>query len=226
MALGREGQKCFSNKNSGKRTLDINFAEFWELLKTTFTVTTNLTYERFKFFCQIQKENESLEKFHETLSELAKNCTLGELESELVRDIFITNMRNVEIQKKLCIEYLTPENVLSYVIVHEKGSKIHQQYLKFPACNAAQRPQYIKNEPTLNIVENNKCRNCGQQFKKGHLTTCPARDRNCNTCGHKGHLVKHCKSTARTQANIVETKPMKKKIPGLTRRRIPNSKST
>ena len=112
LALGKEGQKCFSHKNPGKRILDISFAEFWELLKTTFTVTTNLTYERFKFFSRRQKEHESLEKFHETLSKLAKNCKLGELESELVRDIFITNMRNVEIQKKLCIEYLTPENVL------------------------------------------------------------------------------------------------------------------
>ena len=204
LALGKEGQKCFSHKNPGKRILDINFAEFWELLKTTFTITTNLTYERFKFFGRRQKEHESLEKFHEILSELAKNCKLGELESELVRDIFITNMRNVEIQKKLCIEYLTPENVLSYVLVHEKGTKIHQQYLKFPTYNAVPRPQYVKNEPTLNIAENNKCRNCGQQFKKGHLSTCPARDRNCNTCGRKGHFAKHCRSSARTQTNIVE----------------------
>ena len=49
LALGREGQKCFLHKNPGKRILDINFAEFWELLKTTFMVTTNLTYERFSF---------------------------------------------------------------------------------------------------------------------------------------------------------------------------------
>ena len=113
-------------------------------------------------------------------------------------------MRNVEFQKKLCIEYLTPKNVLSYVLVHEESTKIHQQYLKFPTYNAVQRPHYIKNEPTLNIVENNKCRNCGQQFKKRHLTTCPARDRNCNTCGRKGHFAKHCRSSARTQTNIVE----------------------
>ena len=127
LELGREGQKCFSHKNPGKRILDINFAEFWELLKTTFTVTTNLTYERMKFFGRRQKENESLEKFHEILSELAKNCKLAEFESELVRDIFIKNMRSVEIQNKLCIEYLTPENVLSYVLVHKKSTKIYQQ---------------------------------------------------------------------------------------------------
>ena len=73
MALRKEGQKCFSHKNPGKRILDINFAEFWELLKTTFAVTTNLTYERFKFYGRREKENESLESFHETLSELSKN---------------------------------------------------------------------------------------------------------------------------------------------------------
>ena len=93
LVLGREGQKRFSHKKSGTRKLDFNFAEFWDLLKTTFTVTTNLTNERYKFFGRRQKDHESLEKFHETLSELA----------ELVRDIFITNMRNVEIQKKLCV---------------------------------------------------------------------------------------------------------------------------
>ena len=79
LALVREGQKCFSRKNPGKRILDINFAEFWELFKTTSTVTTNLTYERFKLFGRRQKENKSQEKFHETLPELAKNCKLGEL---------------------------------------------------------------------------------------------------------------------------------------------------
>ena len=39
LALGGEGQKCFSHKNPGKTILNINFAEFWELIKTTFTVT-------------------------------------------------------------------------------------------------------------------------------------------------------------------------------------------
>ena len=100
-----------------------------------------MTYEKYKFFGRGQKDHESQEKLHETLSELTKNCKLDNLEAELVRDIFITNMRNVEIQKKLCIDYLTPENVLADVLVHEKGKKIHQQYLKFPVCSPVQKPQ-------------------------------------------------------------------------------------
>ena len=94
--------------------------------------------------------------------------------------------------------------MLSYVLVHEEGTKIHQQYLKFPVYNTVQKPQYVRNEPTLNIVESNKCRNCGQKVKKRHPTTCSARDRQSNTCGLKGLFAKHCRSTARTQTNIVE----------------------
>ena len=88
-----------------------------------------------------------------------------------------------------------------------RGTKILQQYLKLPVFNPVQKPQYVKNEPTSNIVEINKCRNCGQQFKKGHLTSCSARDRKCNTCGRKGHFAKHCRSAARTQTNIVDQNP-------------------
>ena len=98
---------------------------------------------------------------------------------------------------------MTLENVLAYVLAHEKGTKIHQEYLKFPVYNPVQKPQRVKNEPTVNIVESNICRNCGQQFKKGHLTSCPARDRSCNTRGRKGHFAKHCRSAARTRINIV-----------------------
>ena len=37
-----------------------------------------------------------------------------------------------------------PKNVLAYV--HEKRTKIHQQYIKFPPLNSVQKQQYVKNE--------------------------------------------------------------------------------
>ena len=98
LALAKERQKSFAEKNPGKRILDTNFAEFWKFLKTTFTITTKLTHEKYKLFGRRQKNHESLEKFHKALSELAENCKLGDLETELVSDIFITNMKKVEIQ--------------------------------------------------------------------------------------------------------------------------------
>ena len=105
---------------------------------------------------------------------------------------------------------MTLENLLAYVLVHEKGTKIHQEYLKFLIYNSVQKPQFVRNEPTLNVVESNECRHCGQKFKKEHLTSCPARDWKCNTCGRKNHFAKHCRTQtklARTQTNLVDQNP-------------------
>ena len=49
-------------------------------------------------------------------------------------------MRNVETQKKMCLEYLTPENVLAYVLVHEKRTKSQQRYIKYPVTSSVQKP--------------------------------------------------------------------------------------
>ena len=56
LVVGRSGEKSVSHKNSGKRLLDINFAEIWELLKTMLTITTNLTYENYKFFGRVTRK--------------------------------------------------------------------------------------------------------------------------------------------------------------------------
>ena len=130
LAVGKEEQKCFSHKNPGKRKLGIKFAKFWDWLKTTFTVTTNLTYERYKFFDRRQKDHESQEKFHEIISELAINCKLGELEGELANVNFITNMRNVEIQKNYvsniwpqkCVSICPRETYKDTPTVHKNSS--------------------------------------------------------------------------------------------------------
>ena len=54
--VGRSGEKSVSHKNSGKRLLDINFAKIWELSKTMLTITTNLTYEKYKFFGRVTRK--------------------------------------------------------------------------------------------------------------------------------------------------------------------------
>ena len=60
LALSKERQKWFACKNPGKKIQDISFAEIWQLLKTTFTSGTYLTYERFKLVSRQQKGNENL----------------------------------------------------------------------------------------------------------------------------------------------------------------------
>ena len=108
-----------------------------------------------------------------------------------MRDLFITNMGKVEIQKKPCFEFLTHENVLAYVLAHEKGTRLHQQYVITPAADFSHRNLNVKYEPILNISKNQKCQNCGQLIKKGYLSVCPVRERSCNICGRKRYFAKH-----------------------------------
>ena len=81
-------------------------------------------------------------------------------------------MKKVEIQRKLWIEYLKPENKLAYVLVHEKGLTVHQQYLKTPVGYYTNKNFNVKNKSTLSIRENQKSRNCGQKIEKALKTPC------------------------------------------------------
>ena len=53
------------------------------------------------------------------MTELAKNCSWGELEAEVAMEVLITNLRKVKIQKNSVsnLQLLKP-----CVLVHEKGS--------------------------------------------------------------------------------------------------------
>ncbi len=53
--------------------------------------------DRYTFLSRKQLENESLEHFHAALTALAAKCQFRELETELVRDLFITNMNNLDL---------------------------------------------------------------------------------------------------------------------------------
>ena len=81
------------------------------LAKTSFEETKSITYERYKFFAKIQEAGESLEFFHAALSAQAAKAELGTLEDELVRDLFISKMKNTALQDTLTFETFTPDEV-------------------------------------------------------------------------------------------------------------------
>ena len=63
-----------------------------------FTLGITIYFERLLLFSREQKQNESLEFFYNSLSELAKTCDLGTLEASLVKDLFLAKMNNKEMQ--------------------------------------------------------------------------------------------------------------------------------
>ena len=100
LALGTEGKKKFVQKNPHT-----------EISKISFEKTKSITYERYKLLTRSQETNETLESFHSVLTAPAAKAELGVLEKELVRDFFISRMRNAILQDTLTFETFKPEEV-------------------------------------------------------------------------------------------------------------------
>ena len=118
MMLGPEGQRRYKNKlpHVDVEEDDIEFGDLWHMLDTAFHRQRNIIVARLALFSRRQEEGESLEQFHGVLQALTANCKPRDMEEELVRDLFITNMKDLELQKKFFVEEMDAETVLKTAI--------------------------------------------------------------------------------------------------------------
>ena len=143
------------------------------------------------------------------LAEMAKTCDIPTGEDEWIRDIFINNMKNSDIQRKLLTETLPPLKTLNVALIDEKRITNHIKMTStFKSNGYSSNKSFnhfnVKREPTLNIKRTNTCMKCGGNFTKGHLAVCPAKDTTCTTCKYRGHFSRLCKSR-RKIVNIVDS---------------------
>ena len=68
----------------------------------------------------MQQSNESLETFYSRLREFGSHAKLEQIEEDLVKDLFISNMHASKIQMELLPEFRTPQQVLNYAIKRER----------------------------------------------------------------------------------------------------------
>ena len=106
LTLGNEGKRIFGQTFTKVKILQISFKEFWNSLAIAFVRKTNVTFERHKLLNRKQRDRESLEHFWDALAEMAKKCDITAVGEEWIRDIFINNMKNYDIQRKLLTETL------------------------------------------------------------------------------------------------------------------------
>ena len=120
LALGNEGKRIFGQKFTKVKTLQISSKDFWSFLATAFVRKTNVTFERHNLLNRKQREREYLEHFWGALAEMAKKCDIAAGEEEWIRDIFINNMKNYDIQRKLLTELLPPREALNVALIDER----------------------------------------------------------------------------------------------------------
>ena len=209
LAHGNEGKKIFGQKFTRVKVLQISFKEFWENLSIAFVRKTNITFERHQLLNRKQRDRESLEQFWGALAVMAKRCDIPTGEDKWIRDIFINNTKNSDIQRKLLTETVPPLEALNAALIDEKGITNHIKMTStFKSTGYSSNKSFnhfnVKREPTLNIERNNTCMKCGGSLTKGHLAVCPAKDTTCTTCKYRGHFTRLCKS-CRKNVNIVDS---------------------
>ena len=121
-------------KNPHDEIFKMSFREITELASISFQKVKSVTYEVYKLFTRMQESGESLEAFHIALAVQASRSELGTLESETVRDLLISKMKNMTLQDTLTFETLDPEEVLKRAI---KFEHIKMTTIAFQKKNAA-----------------------------------------------------------------------------------------
>ena len=158
------------------------------------------------------------------LQALAAKCKLRDMEEELVRDLFITNMTDLELQKKFFVEEMDAERVLKTAMAWESGLENQKSLANIVKTKGTNVVSGNKNETTdlrgildesvpvikaepVGAVQRNipnhtvgrrqhipNCRNCGNAFTQGHKTRCPAQGQACRKCGKRDHFARVCRS--------------------------------
>ena len=85
-------------------------------MNKTFVRIHNITFDRYLFLTRKQQKGEPTEKFYGHLKEFSENYDLGEKGDTIIRDVFIANMQNEDIQKELLKKTVEPDKALAIAI--------------------------------------------------------------------------------------------------------------
>ncbi len=125
MSLGEEGKRRLHQRIPDICPSEMFLCEFMQSLESIFHKERNVLLERVLFNSRRQGPNESMQDYFAALTELANRCDFGAATQTHIRDIFVTNIRDNELQRQLITRMTSPDNILKETITYEMG--LHQQ---------------------------------------------------------------------------------------------------
>ena len=199
-----EGRRIFGSQEPNIQIGQVTPKALWESLDRVFTKQRNITFDRYTFLTRKQMKGEPVEKFYGCLRQLSLNCDLGSHEESIIRDVFIANMQDGEIQRELLKETRTPKKAVEIATNIEMGI---QNQLKISGSPASTTTNEITSQTINNVqgswnrsrastnqfVKPTICPNCGYGWSPFHRHKCPARGKNCKNCGIANHFAKVCR---------------------------------
>ena len=106
LSIGVEGRRILNCKNPHIMIDTLATVDLWKIVEEAFIRTRNITFDCHIFLITKQLRGETVEHFYGKLKELAKNCDFENKEKTLIRDVFITNLMDPEIQRNSLIKLL------------------------------------------------------------------------------------------------------------------------
>ena len=122
LSIGTEG-RLLTKKFPHDNIYNLTTLKVWEMTEIAFIRPRNITFDRFLFLSRKQKKGETVEQFYSILKELAENCDFENREEVIIRDIFIKNMLDDDLQRELVRDTVEPERVLSIAVNMEMGNQ-------------------------------------------------------------------------------------------------------
>ena len=142
----------------------------------------NRRYEVYRFRQAVQEPSETLDQFHTRLLTLAQTCSFTDVDFEIEQQI-ITAGTSSRIRKKALRDHTYD---LKAILLD--GRRDEQS--TFQARDIESKD---KGNEEVNKVNNTAktCRNCGGMYP--HVENCPAKNKQCKSCGKYNHFAKVCR---------------------------------
>ena len=202
LSIGTEGRRLLTQKFPRDNIYDLTTLKLWEMMEIAFIRPRNITFDRNAFFSRNQKKGETVEQFYNILKELAENCDFENREEVIIRDIFITNMCDDDIQRKLLRDTVDPKRAISIAVNMEMGHKNQQRkssingatgstvnaIKSFNRFRGAGARGNQSGRVAVNRASVGQC--TGQAWTTTHRQVCPAMGKKCNHCGLLNHFAK------------------------------------
>ena len=217
LSIGTEGRRLLTQKFPHDNIYDLTTLNLWRTMEIAFIRPRNITFDCYVFFSRKQKKGETVEQFYIILKELAENIDFENREEGIIRDIFITNMLDDDIQRELLRDTVDPERAVSIAVNMEMGHQNQQRissnnnnsasgstinsiqsFNRFCGANARGN-QSVR--VAVNRAAIGQCRGCGQVWTPTHRQVCPALGKKCNNCGLLNHLAKVCRKKLNNTGN-------------------------
>lgn len=184
--LGTEGQRLYNTLPLAANTYDGTV----QALQTFFTPKVNVVAERYRFRQRAQAMGESIDHYLAALRELAKTCSFGAMEGEMLRDQIVEKICTPRIRERLLIEpELTLEKAIALVRLTETAMNNAKTFMDAET----EHVNAVHKHGNKRQSENCQCYRCGSTNHLANDQLCPAKNVRCKKCGRTGHFARVCK---------------------------------